>query len=198
LAAYGIPVPPWRVAANAAAAESFAAEIGFPVVVKADSPSVLHKSDQGGVTLNLPDGAVVRRAAEAMTARFQTSDLRFLIQKQAAPGRELIVGGKRDGEIGPMIMFGLGGIYVEVLRDVAFKLCPVADTEVEEMILSLKAKTLLDGVRGEAGLDRKAVVEVVQRVSHLLVDFPAIREMDINPVIAHEKGVVAADARILL
>lgn len=198
LEAYGIPVPPWRVAANAAEAEECAAAIGFPVVVKADSASILHKSDHAAVVLGLKDASAVRRAVEEMSERLRMPDITFLVQKQVDPGRELIIGGKRDSEAGPLVMLGVGGVHVEVLKDVSFKLCPVADTEVEEMMSSLKASALLDGVRGEAGVDKKAIVELVQRVSHLLVDFPAIREMDLNPVIAHEKGLFSADVRILL
>jgi acetate---CoA ligase (ADP-forming) len=198
LGAYGIPVPQWRVASNSEDAKKLASEIGFPVVVKADSPSLLHKTDQGGVALNLHDEAAVGQAVNDMSARFGTSDLKFLIQKQAAAGRELIIGGKRDDEVGAMVMLGLGGIHVEVLKDVAFKLCPVTDGEVEEMMSSLKAHSILDGVRGEKGVNRKAIIEVVQRLSHLLVDFPHIREIDLNPVIAREDAVCAVDVRMVI
>ncbi len=198
LQAYGIPVPQWKTATSPAEAEEYAVSIGFPVVVKADSPSVLHKSDQGAVMLGLGDTSAVRSAVETIGARLGRSDLKYLVQKQADPGRELIIGGKRDSEAGPFVMLGLGGIHAEVLKDVSFKLCPVTDTEALEMMSSLKAKALIDGVRGESALDREAIVEAVQRLSHLLIDFPAIREIDLNPVIAYEKGLVAVDVRILL
>ncbi len=198
LVAYGIPVADYRLAADAGEAEKAAREIGFPVVVKADSASVVHKSDMGGVALNLQDGAAVRDAVEKMTKSFQATDLKFLVQKWIAGGKEVVVGAKAEAEVGHLVMCGLGGIFIEVLKDVTFKLSPVTDVEAQEMLSSLKAASVLKGTRGEKGVDEGAIIEVIQRVSQLVNDIPAIQEMDLNPVLAFEKGVCAVDARIVL
>jgi acetyltransferase len=198
LDAYRVPVAPWRVASDAAEAEQLAGAIGYPVVVKADSATLLHKSDQGGVALRLGDGQAVRQAVERMKAAFGAPDLRFLVQRYVNTGKEIIIGGKTDDEVGPLVMFGLGGIHVEVLKDVVFRLCPVTDVEAEQMISSLKGSPILTGIRGEKGVDRKAIADTIRRVSHMLLDLPMIREMDLNPLIAREDGVFAVDARMTL
>jgi len=196
LDAYGIPAPGWRVVDNAADAAKAAAEIGFPVVVKADSESILHKSDMGGVAVNLADGDAVRSKVEAMEKTFDAEDLKFFVQKYLPGGREIIVGAKAEPGLGHLVMFGSGGIYVEILEDVVFKLAPVTAVEAQEMLSSIKMAPLLEGVRGEKGVDKAGIVEIIQRVSQLVSDLPAIQEMDLNPVIAYEDGVFAVDARI--
>ncbi|MBU0496306.1 MAG: acetate--CoA ligase family protein [Chloroflexi bacterium] len=198
LAAYGIPAADWRIANNAAEAESAAAEIGFPVVVKAESESILHKSDVGGVALGLRDGAAVRAAVERMEARLDAPDLRFLVQKHLPGGLEVIVGAKAEDELGHLVMFGIGGIYVEVLKDVAFKIAPVTAVEAREMLSAITMAPLLEGVRGAKGIDQQGIIEVIQRVSQLVTDLPAIQEMDLNPLIAYEDGVFVVDARVAL
>jgi acyl-CoA synthetase (NDP forming) len=196
LAAYGIPTADWRVVDNTAEAEKAAAEIGFPVVVKADSASIVHKSDMGGVALNLQDSDAVRSAVEGMKERFKAKDLRFLVQKYLSGGTEVIVGAKAEEGLGHLVMFGIGGIYVEILKDVVFKIAPVTTVEAREMLSSLKMAPLLKGVRGEKGVDEEGIVEVIQRLSQLVTDLPAIQEMDLNPVIAYEDRVSVVDARI--
>lgn len=195
-AAYGIPVADWRIANDAAAAVQAAAEIGFPVVVKADSESIVHKSDVGGIVVNLNDAAAVRATVEAMVKKFDAKDLRFFVQKYLPGGREIIIGAKAEEDIGHLVMFGLGGIYVEVLKDVVFQLTPVTDVEARAMLTSIKTAPLLKGVRGEKGVDEKGIVEIIQRLSQLLTDLPMIREMDLNPVIAFEDRVFVVDARV--
>jgi acetyltransferase len=189
LGAYNIP---------SAEAEKCADTIGYPVVVKADSVSVLHKSDVGGVAINLPDRAAVRRAMEGMAGKFHASDLRFLVQGCVLGGREIIIGGKTDGEVGPLVMVGLGGIHVEVFKDVVFRLCPVTDLEAAGMVSELKAAPILSGARGEKGVDRGAIIDTIRRVSQMLLDLPMIREMDLNPLLAREDGVFVVDARMTL
>ena len=196
LAAYGIPAADWRVVDNAAEAEKAAAEIGFPVVVKADSETIVHKSDMGGVALNLQDGDAVRSAVEGMKERFKAEDLRFLVQKYLSGGTEVIVGAKAEEGLGHLVMFGIGGIYVEILKDVVFKIAPVTDVEAREMLSSIKGAPLLKGVRGEKGVDQEGIIELIQRVSQLVTDLPAIQEMDLNPIVAYEDGVFVVDARI--
>ena len=196
LTAYGIPVAGWRVASNGAEAEKAAAEIGFPVVVKADSESIVHKSDMGGVVTNLQDGRSVRCAVEEMERRFQAGDLRFFVQQYLPGGREVIVGAKTEKDLGHLVMFGIGGIYVEILKDVVFKIAPVTTVEAQEMFSSLKMAPLLKGVRGETGIDEQAIVEIIQRISQLVTDLPMIQELDLNPVVAFENRASVVDARI--
>jgi acetyltransferase len=198
LTAYGIPVADWRIVNDAAGAEKAAQEIGFPVVVKAEAEDIVHKSETGGVLVNLTDGDAVRRAVERITETHRKHDLKFFIQKYLPGGKEVIIGAKADEELGHLIMCGMGGIYVEVFKDVVFKLSPVTDVEAENMLSSLKAAPLLDGVRGEKGVDRKKLAEIIQRASRLVADVPEIREMDLNPLVAFENGVFVVDARIIL
>lgn len=198
LVAYGIPVADWRIVKNAAEAEKAAQEIGFPVVVKVDSETIVHKSETCGVAINLIDKDAVRQVVENMSNAYKEPDLKFLVQKYLPGGKEVIVGAKADDELGHLIMCGLGGIYVEVFKDVAFKLSPVTDVEAEEMLSSLKAAPLLKGVRGEKGIDQKKLTEIIQRVSQLVTDVPEIREMDLNPIIAYEDNVFVVDARMSL
>lgn len=196
LGAYGISTAGWRVVDSGAAAEKAAAEIGFPVVVKADSESILHKSDMGGVAVNLEDGDAVRSTVEEMGKKFDADDLKFLVQKYLPGGKEVIVGAKVEEGLGHLVMFGSGGVYVEILEDVVFKLAPVTAVEAQEMLSSIKMAPLLRGVRGEKGVDEAGIVEIIQRVSQLVIDLPAIQEMDLNPIVAYEDGVFAVDARI--
>ena len=198
LAAYKITVADWRMADNAQEAEKAAVEIGFPVVVKADAESIVHKSDMGGVAVNQADGDAVRSAAEEMEKRLNADDLKFFIQKYMPGGKEVIIGAKAEEGLGHLIMFGLGGIYVEVLKDVVFNLTPVTKYEAEEMLSSIKAAPLLKGVRGEKGVYEAGLVETLQRLSQLVTDLPAIQEMDLNPVIAYEDNVFVVDARIAI
>ncbi|QTA86564.1 acetate--CoA ligase family protein [Desulfonema magnum] len=198
LEAYRIPVAGWGMAANAEDAEKVAGDIGYPVVIKADSETIVHKSDMGGVAVNLEDGLAVRAAVEDMERKLKADDLKFFIQKYMPGGKEIIIGAKAEEGLGHLIMFGLGGIYVEVLKDVVFNLTPVTKFEAEEMLSSIKTAALLEGVRGEKGVDRARLVEIIQRLSQLVTDLPAIQEMDLNPVIAYEDKVFAVDARIAI
>jgi len=196
LSAYNIPVADWRMAGDADSAVKVAEEIGFPVVIKADSESVVHKSDVGGVAVNLGDSEAVRSVVNNMKEKFNAEDLEFFVQKFMPGGRELIVGAKAEEGLGHLVMFGLGGIFVEVFKDVVFNITPVTDTEAIEMLESVKAAPLIKGVRGEKGLCEKDITEIIQRVSQLVSDLPDIQEMDLNPLIAYEDKVFAVDARI--
>ncbi|PWB60562.1 MAG: CoA-binding protein [Deltaproteobacteria bacterium] len=197
LEAYGIPVAGWKVVQSAAEAVAAAGSIGYPVVVKVDSEAIDHKSDRGGVAVNLKDAAAVRSAVEEMQARLGAfGSLRFFVQKFLPGGRELILGARAERELGHLVMFGLGGIYVEVLKDVVFKIAPVTGVEAREMLASIKTRALLDGVRGGKGVDKEGIASLIQRLSRLLTDLPMIREMDVNPVLAFEHAVIAVDGRI--
>ena len=195
--AYGIPVAGWKVVETTEEAVFAADKIGYPVVVKVDSEEIDHKSDMGGVAINLKDSAAVRAAVEEMQSRLGTfGTLRYFVQKFLPGGRELIIGATAERELGHLVMFGLGGIYVEVLKDVVFKIAPVTHLEATEMLSGIKTAALLDGVRGEKGIDKEAVINLIQRVSQLLTDLPMIQEMDMNPIMAFEDGVFAVDGRI--
>ena len=196
LAAYKIPVAPWWLANDVHEAVKAAEGIGYPVVLKAEAESLIHKSDMGGVAVNMKNSEDVRAAAENMTAKFGVAGLKFLVQKFLPGGKELIIGVSTKPGLGHLVMFGLGGIYVEVLKDVVFKIAPVTETEASEMLSSLKAAKLLDGVRGEQGVNKESTIEIIQRVSQLVRDFPVITEMDMNPIIALNEQVFAVDARI--
>jgi len=198
LDAYGIPTAAWRIAADADEAEKAAADIGYPVVVKAEAESVVHKSDVGGVAVDLPDGAAVRDAISRMQRDIAAEDLTFFVQKHMPGGLELIMGARAEEDLGHSVMFGLGGIYVEVMKDVVFNLTPVSDSEAERMLQAIKMAPLLEGVRGRKGVNRKQLAEIIQRLSRLLTDLPEIREMDLNPLIAYEDRSVVVDARIRL
>lgn len=195
--AFGIPVAPWKVVDDAAQAVAAADAMGYPVVVKVESEKISHKSDMGGVFVNLKDAAAVRAAVEDMAGRLSSfGELKYFVQKFLPGGLELIVGATAAKGLGHLVMFGLGGIYVEVLKDVIFKITPVTKVEAQEMISSLKTSALLDGVRGKKGVDKERVLDVIQRVSYLLTELPMIQEMDINPIMAFEDAIYAVDGRI--
>jgi acetyltransferase len=197
LSLYGIPTAGWGIAKNADEAEKVASKIGYPVVVKADAESIVHKSDMGGVAVNLADGSALKAALSKMKEKFGTTpDLRFFVQKYLPGGREIIVGAKSEGELGHLILFGLGGIYVEVLKDVSFGITPVTGYEAEKMVSSIKTYKLLSGYRGQKPVDRKRLVEILQRVSQMVTDLPVIQEMDLNPILAYEDTAFVVDARI--
>ncbi|MGD2010950.1 MAG: acetate--CoA ligase family protein [Desulfobacterales bacterium] len=196
LDAYGIPTADWRVAANADEAVAAAESIGLPVVVKADSTAVVHKSDMGAVAVNLADGDAVRATVDRMQTTLAADDLRYFVQKFLPGGLEVIIGAKAEEDLGHLIMFGLGGIHVEVLKDVVFNLSPLSTAEAKEMLAAIKGAPLLKGVRGHKGVNRGRLEEIILRLSQLVSDLPAIKEMDLNPAMAFEDGAVVVDARI--
>jgi len=201
VAAYGIPLAEARLARSADEAVEIAQEIGFPVVLKIASPDVLHKSDLGGIEIDLCDDDEVRQAYQAIVDRVRQKkpDAEIwgtLVQEMVESGKEIIVGMNRDPQFGPLMMFGLGGVYVEVLEDVTFRLAPVTAHEAREMIDEIRAAPLLKGVRGEEPVDLAAIVEIIQRGSQLVMDFPEITELDLNPVMANHAGAQAIDARL--
>jgi len=202
LQAYGIPVVPWRFVSHdgqrslASAAAETAAELGFPVAVKIASPDIAHKTDAGGVVLNLQSQDAVRRAVREMVKNPGDATIEgVLVQRMAPAGRETIVGMTRMPRVGPLVLFGLGGVYVEILRDVVLRLAPLRDTDAQEMIRKIRTYRLLEGVRGESARDLNALAEALLRVSQLSQRHPRITELDINPLLALERGAVAVDAR---
>jgi len=198
LTCYGIPVAPYRFAGSVPDCLAAVDDLGFPVVLKVDAESVIHKSESGGVVLDIRDRSSLREHVERLAARFVQASPRFLIQRQLPAGREVIVGAQAVEGLGHVLMFGLGGIHVEVLKDVCFKLTPVTRGEARQMVESLRAYPLLAGSRGQAGVEIAALVETIQRVSQMLTDLPGIRELDLNPVFALTHGAKVADVRVMI
>ncbi len=205
LSAYGIPVVASRVAATREEAVRHAEELGFPVVMKVVSPDALHKSDAGGVIVGVEQPAQVEEAFDRIRGNLlrYKKEARFAgirLQQMAPDGYDLFVGGKYDPSFGPVVFFGLGGIYIELFRDVANALCPADAHSIRKRLERLKAYELLKGLRGQAPGDVDAFIDLVVRVSHLLADFPQIQELDINPVRVFPagSGALALDARARL
>jgi acyl-CoA synthetase (NDP forming) len=198
LDAYRIPAAQWRLTDTPEEAAKAAEEIGLPVVLKADSEAIVHKSDVGGVKVNLQDAKAVKSAAQEMVNKFGAKGLRFFVQEFMPAGREVIIGAKAEAGLGHTVMFGLGGVMVELMKDVSFELTPIASGEAKEMLTSIKSYPLLSGFRGQEGVDQQKLIEVIQRVSQLVTDLPMIQEMDLNPIIAYKDRVFVVDARILI
>jgi acyl-CoA synthetase (NDP forming) len=203
LAAYGIPVVATRVVAGPDEAARAATELGFPVALKILSPQIVHKTDVGGVRLNLTTPVEVATAAAEMrdaVSRVAPDAVvtGFLVQQMIAGGRETIVGVSRDPTFGPLLMFGLGGIYVEALRDVVFRVAPIHALDAHDMVRSIRGLPLLEGIRGAPPVDFAALTDVLLRLSQLAIDYPDIKELDVNPLLAFPDGVKAVDARVLI
>ncbi|MGE5123101.1 MAG: acetate--CoA ligase family protein [Acidobacteriaceae bacterium] len=206
LQAYGLRIPRSELADTPENAALLAGKIGYPVVLKIASPDILHKTDVGGVKVGLQDATDVRDAFELMVYRAQRylPEARIwgcLVQEMApAGGLEVLVGMNRDPQFGPLVTFGLGGIYVEILKDVTFRVAPFSRLEAEEMLSQIRAHALLDGVRGQAPIDKDAIIDTLLRISQLVQDFPEIIEMDINPLMVYHQGegALALDMRLVL
>ena len=205
LEAYGFPLPKSKLAETAEEAVEIAADIGYPVVLKVASPDILHKTDVGGVKINLSSPGDVRDAFDLIIYRASRymPDARVwgcLVQEMVTGGREILVGMNRDPQFGPLVAFGLGGIYVEALKDVAFRIAPYSRDEAKEMIHEIRSYPLLEGVRGEAPADHEAMIDALMRISQLVTEFPEIVELDINPLVVFEEGhgAMAIDMRLVL
>jgi acetate---CoA ligase (ADP-forming) len=203
LEAYGFATPSGSIATTADQAANIAEQLGYPVVLKIWSPDILHKSDVGGVKVGLKSAQQVKDAFDLMMYRIpkkmpDAHILGVLVQEMCASGREVILGMHRDPHFGPLMMFGMGGIMVEVLKDVAFYLAPLTGDEAKQMLVNTKTYQLLKGVRGQEGVDIEAIAEGLQRLSQLVTEFPQIQEMDINPYVVGLPGTtpIAVDARI--
>lgn len=198
---FGLPVGEWRVTTTPAEARKASATLGFPIVAKIVSPDVIHKSDVGGVILNLKDEKEVEEAFLKIRSLCETSNYRFvgvLVEPQAPPGTETIIGAKRDPQFGPVLLFGLGGIFVEVFKDVSFRVAPIEREDAMEMISELKALPLLKGIRGRKPSDIDALINSLMSVSTMMIKEERIKELDLNPTLAYEKGCRVVDARIIL
>jgi acyl-CoA synthetase (NDP forming) len=195
---YGIRAVRWAMALNAEQCVEVADRIGYPVVLKVEAVDVVHKTERGGVVLGIRDGDGLAAQATQMAERFTGASPKFLVQEHLPPGREVIVGANAVEGLGHIMMFGLGGIFVEVLKDVSFQIAPVTEAEAQRMIESVRTYPLLKGLRGRPGVDLPALGECIRRTSQMVTSHPEIRELDINPLIANEQGIVAADVRVML
>jgi acetyl-CoA synthetase (ADP-forming) len=200
---YEISVTKFKLAKNLGEAVEFATHIGFPVVLKIVSPDILHKSDAGGVMLNLKTSSEVRSAYKIIienAKKFNSTAkiVGVIVQGMAPPATEVIVGAIKDPQFGQTLMFGLGGIFVELLKDVTFMIAPINREEAHEMVTKVKAYPLLKGYRNRSKTDIDAILDILLNVSKLMMDYPEIKELDLNPIMAYEKGAKAVDARIIL
>jgi len=200
---YGIPVTKFRLAKNEAEAVKFAEEIGYPVVLKIVSPDIIHKSDVGGVIVSLKTEKDVRNGYKQIlrNVKKHKADAKIvgiLVQEMAPPSTEVIVGAIKDPQFGPAVMFGLGGIFVEVLKDVTFRVAPITVDEAREMITEVKAYPLLKGYRNLPPADIEAIVKILLNTSRLVMEHQEIKELDLNPIMVYEKGAKTVDARIIL
>jgi len=200
--AYGIPVPKEAVATSAAEAAKLAAGMGFPVVLKIVSPEILHKTEAGGVLVGVKSAEEAQKGFDTIIANAKKYDakanlLGVQVQQMLTGGQEVIVGAVTDQSFGKLVAFGLGGVLVEVLKDITFRLAPASKDDALSMLDGIAAAAILKGVRGAAAVDRNALAGIIQSVSQLISDFPEIDEMDLNPVFATAKGATAADVRIV-
>ena len=203
---YGFPIVPYALAQSADEAAKAAAKIGCPVVLKISGPKILHKTDVGGVRLNVTDEQSARVAYDEIVASVKskmgadTEIWGVLVQKMLPKGKEIILGMSRDPRLGPLLMFGLGGIYTEALKDVSFRLAPLRENVALEMIMDIRAHKLLRGFRGEPPADVAAIADCLLRLSQLVTDHPRIKELDINPLMVYAtgQGAMVADARLIL
>jgi acyl-CoA synthetase (NDP forming) len=200
---YGIPVTRFKVALTSDEAVKFAEEIGYPVVLKIVSPDVIHKFDVGGVALNLKTLSEVKDAYEKILKNVKKHKpnakiIGVLVQEMAPQSTEVIVGAIKDPQFGPALMFGLGGIFVEVLKDVTFRIAPITESDAREMITEVKAYPILKGYRGQPPADIDAIVSILLSTSKLVMDHQEIKELDLNPIMVYEKGAKTVDARIIL
>jgi len=199
----GIPVVRARLARTAQEASSAANELGFPVVLKIVSPDVTHKSDVGGVRLGLGSAQEVQTAFDEIVdaVKGHQPDARIegvAVQPMARPGIEVILGMSKDPQFGPVLMFGLGGILVEILKDVAFRIVPLEPRDARQMIREIKGFPVLQGFRGQEPADLEALEKLILRLSAFVEAHPEIEELDLNPVFAYKDGAIAVDARIVL
>jgi len=200
---YDLPVTKGRVVRSEEEAVKAAEEMGFPVVLKIVSPQILHKSDVGGVVLNVKDAQGVREAYERILnnvkKRRPDAEIEGIyVQEMAPSSTEVIVGATKDPTFGPTIMFGLGGIFVEILKDVSFRLIPITRDDAVEMIHEIRSYKILEGARGMPKADEGALVDILLNTSRMVSECPEIKELDMNPILVYEKGAKIVDARVIL
>jgi len=203
IAAFGITTARHTVTASVKEAIQAATSIGYPIVLKIVSPDISHKTDVGGVKVGIKDAEGVKAAYEEImkNVNMKKPDARIhgiLVEEMATPSTEVIVGGLRDPQFGPAVMFGLGGIFVEIYKDVSFRIAPLEEYDAIDMIHEIKGSKILKGFRNTESLDITSVAQTILKVSNIMVSLEEIKEIDLNPVLVYPKGVKAVDARIIL
>lgn len=203
LSEYGIPVPKYLIAYSEKEAIEAGEKLGFPLVMKIISPDIIHKSNLGGVAMNIINSLQIKKVYKNIISqvREKRPDAKIdgiLLYKQAPKGVEVIVGMIRDPQFGPTVMFGLGGIFVEILKDVAFRVCPVERTDIEEMLAEIEGIKMLQGYRGRPRCDVKAIIDIIMEISRLALNYSVITEIDLNPIIVYEKSALVVDAKVFL
>ncbi len=201
--AYQLPTPDFAVAKNSSEAVALAEKVAFPIVLKIVSQDILHKTEAGGVLLDLRSKVEVEKGYDQILDRVRryNSSARLegvLVQHMAPKGVEVVAGGLRDSQFGPVVLFGLGGIFVEVLKDVTFRVAPLSSLDSREMIQEIRGYAVLKGVRGQRPADEEAIVQILQRTSQIMLENPTIDQLDFNPIMVYEKGASIVDARIIL
>jgi acyl-CoA synthetase (NDP forming) len=199
----GFPVVESKLAKSKAEAVALAKKMGFPVVLKVVSPDVIHKSDSGGVRLGLANAAQVGRAYSEIRAAVKKAEPKakiqgVAVQKMAKPGVEVIMGMSKDAQFGPVLMFGLGGVFVEVLKDVAFRIVPLVRRDASQMVREIKGYPVLEGYRGQEPANITVLEDLLLKLSEFIDKTPEIKELDLNPILAYSDGAVAVDARVIL
>ena len=203
IAAFGITTARHTVTASVKEAIQAATSIGYPIVLKIVSPDISHKTDVGGVKVGIKDAEGVKDAYEEImkNVNIKKPDARIegiLVEEMATPSTEVIIGGLRDPQFGPAVMFGLGGIFVEIYKDVSFRIAPLEEYDAIDMIHEIKGSKILKGFRNTESLDITSVAQTILKVSNIMVSLEEIKEIDLNPVLVYPKGVKAVDARIIL
>jgi acyl-CoA synthetase (NDP forming) len=198
---YGLSVGDWKVVSTGEEAAEAGSKLGYPLVMKIVSPDVIHKSDVGGVILNIKNSEEAKAAfknIEGIKSRIGCNLEGALVERMAPQGIETIIGAKRDPQFGPVIMFGLGGIFVEVFKDISFRVAPISRFDAMDMVSELKAYAILKGIRGKRPSDIEAIVATLLKVSEMMMEIGEISELDFNPTIVYESGYRIVDARIIL
>lgn len=200
---YKIPVPDFKLIKSEDEIAGLAKEINFPIVMKIVSPDIIHKTDAGGVKLNIKDEKEAKLAYQGIISKAKKYNKEAkisgaIVYTMVPQGTEIIIGMMKDPHFGPVIMFGLGGIFVEVLKDISFRILPIEERDTREMITEIKGYEILKGTRGKPPRDIKAIEEVLMKVSKLTIENPEINEIDLNPVFVFNKGLHVVDARIIL
>lgn len=201
--AFGITTPEYRVATSPGDAVQAAASIGFPVVLKIVSPDISHKTDVGGVKVGIYNEKDVRAAYTEVVNNVQKNRpdakiLGVIVSEMALPAPEVIIGGLRDPQFGPAVMFGMGGVFVEIFKDISFRIAPLEEYEALEMIGEVKGSAILRGFRNSEPLDISSLAQTVLKVSKMMISLLEIKEIDMNPVLVYPKGVKAVDVRVIL
>jgi len=201
LSKHGIPVPEYSVASTEEELLKVAKRVDFPLVMKIVSPDIMHKTDIGGIKMNITNLPQIKKAYKDIihNVRQNKPEARIngmLLCKQVSKGVEVIVGMIRDPQFGPTVMFGLGGIFTEILKDIAFRVCPIERTDIEEMLTEIEGIKILQGYRGQPRRDANAIIDIIMGISRLALDYPVVKEIDLNPIIVYEKGAIVVDAKI--